>query len=259
MSRRRKRGDQHIRLHAWMTGSEAWRALSPTGCRILLDVWSRHNGVNNGAISYAARDAAEVGISRSAASRALKEITALGFVECTRRSGFSVKNRAAAEWRLTMEPTADFPATKEFMRWRRPDPLRVTAKFRTQSQISVTQSRQRDNKRNKPQVYASHSPASGTVSVTRDVSQSRQRDTYISTIGLVARSCARNGCTAVITGPRGRFCSPACRQAAHRARSAAHRSAHAADATRADREIAGPNDARGRGSVSTVAGRGPGG
>ena len=136
-ARGKSKGERHVRLRHWMLRSPAWRALSPNGKAVLLHVWERHNGVNNGQIVYAVREAAEIGVSRSAAGRALTEAIELGFLKVTRYSAFRVKTKEAREFTLTAEPIGDEPASKDFMRWTPP-------KFKTQSQKRVSQSLQRD-------------------------------------------------------------------------------------------------------------------
>jgi hypothetical protein len=61
--------DRFIRLPHYMLKSPAWKLLSPNAKALLLEVWARHNGVNNGEISYAVREAAAIGMHHSTASR----------------------------------------------------------------------------------------------------------------------------------------------------------------------------------------------
>ena len=68
-----KRSDaRFVMLPHWMLKSPAWRVLSPTGKAVLLHLWKRHNGTNNGQIVYRCRDAEPIGVSSSTVARALK-------------------------------------------------------------------------------------------------------------------------------------------------------------------------------------------
>jgi hypothetical protein len=111
------RGDQHIRLHHWMLRSLAWRALSPVEKAVLLDLWQRHNGINNGQIVYGVREAEKIGVSKSVAAVAVKRLVELGFLKVTRDANFKRKTQEARCWALTAEPIDDRVPTKDFMRW----------------------------------------------------------------------------------------------------------------------------------------------
>jgi hypothetical protein len=119
MSKRKRRasGDRHIRLHHWMLRSAAWRALSPVEKAVLLDIWQRHNGLNNGQIVYSVREAEKIGVTKSPAARALERLIELGFLRITKDAIFRPGAKEARCWKLTMEPVNEHPATKEFMRW----------------------------------------------------------------------------------------------------------------------------------------------
>jgi hypothetical protein len=115
--RRRGKGEQHIRLYRWLLRSPAWGALSPNGKAVLLHVWSRHNGINNGQIVYGVRCAGEIGVSKDQAARALAELIELGFLKIRRDSSFTLKIKETRVWQITAEPVDGRPATKEFMSW----------------------------------------------------------------------------------------------------------------------------------------------
>jgi len=131
--RRGHRGERYIALPHWMLRSPAWRALSPNGKAVLLHLWERHNGSNNGQIVYAVREAAEIGIGRSNAAVALGELLDLGFLRITRDSAFRIKTKEAREWAITAEPIDGRLPTKEFMHW-------VPEKNKTRSAIPDAQS-----------------------------------------------------------------------------------------------------------------------
>jgi hypothetical protein len=150
MGKRRRKGsrdyERFVALHHYMLRSPAWMTLSPPALKVLLHVWMRHNGTNNGTISYSVREAEEIGLSFATAARALRELVDRGFLVCTRASAFTVKNRNARLWRLTAEPSGNEPATKDFMRWQ-PAVDSVTSetgKFKTQCHPRHAQCHQRD-------------------------------------------------------------------------------------------------------------------
>jgi hypothetical protein len=135
MAKRRRghSGERFIALPHWMLRSPAWRALSPNGKAVLLHLWERHNGTNNGQIVYEVRAAPEIGIGKSNAAVALAELVDLGFLRITRDSAFRIKTKEAREWAITAEPIDGRPPTKEFMQWRPPE-------NKTRSAIPDTQS-----------------------------------------------------------------------------------------------------------------------
>lgn len=183
MAKRNKRGskanatgrntsDRFVLLAHYMLRSPAWKTLSPNAKALLIDVWSRHNGANNGAIAYAVREAEEIGLSKDQASRAFKELTERGFIKMHRASTFNLKTKEARTWELTAEPTGSdgqTPASKDFMRW---------AGNRTQSHQQDGQSHQRDTSApDERKLPVSVAPARPSRPI-KAPSQSHQRDTY---------------------------------------------------------------------------------
>jgi len=187
MGKRRSRGGHTARFIAlphYMLKSEAWRTMSPNAKAVLLHLWERHNGSNNGEISYAVREAEEIGLKRSAAAAALDELVTRGFLACTRQSAFTVKTRAARLWRITAEQYGSERATKEFMTW--------TAKSKTQSAQTDAQSAQTDreakNERRLPPTVRPY----GLSAPKSVLAQSAQTDTSIIP-GVGASSDASRG------------------------------------------------------------------
>jgi hypothetical protein len=126
----RNKYDRYVKLDHWMLDSAAWKVLSPNAKAVLIEIWKRHNGTNNGSISFAVREAQEIGVGRNTAQRAIKELIDLGFLRIAQPSGFDQK-RLAREWTITALPVGVSMATKDFM-----------CSGRTESK---TQSHQRDN------------------------------------------------------------------------------------------------------------------
>jgi hypothetical protein len=118
---RKHRGPAHIRLNQWMLVMPVWRSLPNDSKAILVDLWSRHDGQNNGRIVYSVRDAKAVGVSRGQAQRMLKILVERGFLAVMKESAFTLKTREARLWRLTAESYGSQKATMDFMRWRPPE------------------------------------------------------------------------------------------------------------------------------------------
>lgn len=107
-----------------MIRSVAWQSLSPKAGWVLIDMWSRHNGKNNGAIPYGLGDAQKLlGCGRSTAVGLLHELEDKGFIVAVRRGSFNVKSGKARRtvWRLTMEPYEvkgrKHQPTHEYLSW----------------------------------------------------------------------------------------------------------------------------------------------
>jgi hypothetical protein len=120
MTRRRKSRPEarFIALPHYMLNSAAFMSLPGDAVKILIDIWKRHNGGNNGEISYGVREAEEIDITKSTASRMMTILEKRGFIAVVRHSHFGLKNRLARTWRLTAEPYRGEQGTKDFMRWK---------------------------------------------------------------------------------------------------------------------------------------------
>jgi hypothetical protein len=178
--RRRKPGDHYerfIMLPHYMLRSEVWKTLAPEAKALLIDVWMRHNGSNNGEISYSVREASQIGLSRSVAARMFKVLTDRGFLRIARNSAFSLKTKEARLWHLTTEPLRDERPTKDFMRWTQH--ANATTKFKPQSLPENTQSRIRDHQPNNETKLSVSVPPMGLHAFENDASQSLGRDTSI--------------------------------------------------------------------------------
>ena len=118
-------GDRYVQLEHYMLKSKAWQALNPQAWKLYIAVCLRHNGINNGTISYAVREAEAISLTRSTAKRAFDELEVRGFLALTRDSSFSQKARMARLWRITAYPTEGRDATQDFMRWQPSDPVKL--------------------------------------------------------------------------------------------------------------------------------------
>ena len=88
--------------------SAAYRSLNPAARSLLVEIVSMYKGNNNGALWLSVRDAADrMGVSDTkAASRALRDLESVGFIDMTKDAFFSVKASATSRarcWRLTWE------------------------------------------------------------------------------------------------------------------------------------------------------------
>jgi hypothetical protein len=90
-----------VSLPHYIMDTFAWRRLSVTARAAWLEFTRVYNGCNNGKIGMSERTLAEkLGISKTAAHRAINELLTFGFIEITKASTFTTKRRAA-EYRLT--------------------------------------------------------------------------------------------------------------------------------------------------------------
>jgi hypothetical protein len=158
-----------------MLKSPAWLTLSPNAKALLIDVWRRHNGVNNGEISYSVREAAAIGLGHSAAARAFDELIERGFLRVSRESSFTFKMKKARTWILTAEKHNGEPRTRDFMRWSE----KSSQKCKTQSHQEDTQSQQRDREGICARKLPTLVPPEGPSGAIDGAAQSHQRDTYI--------------------------------------------------------------------------------
>ncbi len=111
-----------VMLDRMLLHSPAYRALSTQARAVLVELYDRYNGHNNGTIGLSVRSAAErCNVSKNTASKVLGDLVAKGFIECVTPGGFSRKTRHATEWRLTQhrcDVTGATP-TKDYLKWGR--------------------------------------------------------------------------------------------------------------------------------------------
>jgi hypothetical protein len=126
MRKRRGSVERFVGLKHWLFDSPAWRSLPCNARALYVQLARQYNGRNNGRISYSVRQASQdLNIGKATALRAFQALQDRGFIVCTKKGAFSWKIvNEASQWRLTEHPN-DFPpehASKEFMRWRPPEP-----------------------------------------------------------------------------------------------------------------------------------------
>jgi len=118
----RNKHEAHIRLHRGVTNSEAWKTLSCEATRLLIFIWERHNGTNNGTIPYSWREArAALRVGSKKVPAAFRELEERGFLICRSASSFRWKVGAgegkAREWEITTEPCEGQLAKKLYRDW----------------------------------------------------------------------------------------------------------------------------------------------
>jgi hypothetical protein len=123
---RAKQPSGFVRIYHDLMDSPAWRTASLGARCVVLAIWRRHSGKNNGKIPYGRRDAqADLGCGSHQAVRYLGDAQERGFIVITRRGSFDWKNgsRAArtALWRLTMERCNGRDPTNEWAAWTPPE------------------------------------------------------------------------------------------------------------------------------------------
>ena len=89
---------------------------SKRGARsLLIAVWRRHNGENNGEISFSVREAEKiVDCHRNTASGWFHELVAQGILVAVKKGSFDWKKSDATTWRITALPAPGMAATREF-------------------------------------------------------------------------------------------------------------------------------------------------
>jgi hypothetical protein len=184
MAKKRKRSksgdyERFVALPHYMLKAPVWKTLPPDAKALLIEVWMRHNGMNNGEISYSVREAQAIGLSRSTAGRMFIILEERGFLEITRNATFSLKTKEARLWRLTMEPCNGERASRAFMRWTRESATSKPSKSRTQSHRGDAQSRAGNYEPNDATKLSTSVSSQGPSVVNPTDSQSLPRDTYI--------------------------------------------------------------------------------
>lgn len=106
MARRgsKKAGEgQYAPLPYSMLKSDAWRSLSGAAVKVFLELHTRFNGSNNGAVRLSYAEAAQtLGIGKATVKRAFDDLQKKGFIVLEREGNWY--HRQAHEWRLTIKP-----------------------------------------------------------------------------------------------------------------------------------------------------------
>lgn len=175
---------RHIRFYHFMLNSPAFESLSPVAVKVLIEIWKRHDGSNNGRIHFGVREAKAVGVAKSSCWRALRELEEKRFIHCTRSSSFDLKDRRAREWAITALKIGDEPPTKEFMTWHK--------NLNNSPARGTVQSHQRDHAQENYPKTPSTVPLEGPSAENSGLSRSHQGDTYILPYRGESSACSAN-------------------------------------------------------------------
>ena len=100
---KRSQEGQYVNLPYAQIKSPAWRSLSGAAVRLWLELHTRFNGGNNGAVRLSTTEAVEtLGLGRATISRAFLELQEKGFLRLEKPGNWY--HRQAHEWRLTTKP-----------------------------------------------------------------------------------------------------------------------------------------------------------
>ena len=118
-SKGRNANQPFIKLHRGVTQSSAWLSLSCASRSLLLQIWEKHNGSNNGRISYSHRQArGDLHCGNTRVAKSFLELQEQGFLIERRKGSFTQKTdgggRRATEWEITTEACDDEPAKHSY-------------------------------------------------------------------------------------------------------------------------------------------------
>ena len=104
-----------------MARRAVFRTMSGEAVKVLIELWTRYNGSNNGDLSVSYMHAATLlAMSKTTAARAFRELEQRGFA--IRTSPGHWYGRKAATWRLTMLHYRDALPSHEYRRWQASGP-----------------------------------------------------------------------------------------------------------------------------------------
>jgi hypothetical protein len=121
-----KRAAGHNRLYHDIVDTAAFRFISINGALpLLVYIWRRYNGRNNGRITFSQREAErQLRCSPKTAVRWFHLLQEAGFIVAMQRGTFDQKTGAfaarATTWRLTMEPCDGNAPTRDYLNFAPP-------------------------------------------------------------------------------------------------------------------------------------------
>jgi hypothetical protein len=186
MSRRRRKSRSDTRfvaLQHYLLNSPACISLPGDALKLFIYVWKRHNGSNNGEISFSVREAEEIGLTKSTAARMFRILVDRGFLAKVGESHFGRK-RVAQTWRITAETYRNEKATNDFMRWKpsieKPSdsPTNGTEELAPEEIRSPTSGTDSPHGGTKVIKLSATVPQAGLLGAGIGVVQSHGRDTY---------------------------------------------------------------------------------
>jgi len=111
-----------IKLHRGVTNSSAWKTLSCQARCLVLIVWERHNGMNNGQIPLSRREARlALRVGNTKTEQTFQQAQEHGFLIERAKGSFTWKVGAgqgrATEWEITTEPCDRKPPKMLYKKW----------------------------------------------------------------------------------------------------------------------------------------------
>tara|TARA_R110002096_G_scaffold435828_1_gene663693 strand:- start:153 stop:563 length:411 start_codon:yes stop_codon:yes gene_type:complete len=120
-NRRNKKTDSFVQLPRHLIKSKAYRALKPISRAMFVEFLYKYIGNNNGEIFMSVRMAAELlSCANNTAQKAIKDLIDKGFIIPRLKGSFTLKQRHATEWIVTLHGYNNQIATKEYMKWTPP-------------------------------------------------------------------------------------------------------------------------------------------
>ncbi|MFA5041430.1 MAG: hypothetical protein WC464_07340 [Bdellovibrionales bacterium] len=105
--------EQFIALPYNMVKSDAWRSLSGSALKTLIELKSRFNGRNNGQLCLSYADASQkLRLGHATIGKAFKELQAKGFLRLVKRGHWY--GRKATEWAITDKQWQGNPPTNDW-------------------------------------------------------------------------------------------------------------------------------------------------
>ena len=112
VKRKKKSGLPFIQLYHYMIESGAWQDLSCYSRTVYLEIARKHNGYNNGDLSYTFQEASKI-MHRSTYGKALNELVSHGFIDIVRSGGLNKQcNIFALSYRWKKYGTPQFEERK---------------------------------------------------------------------------------------------------------------------------------------------------
>jgi hypothetical protein len=109
--------EQFMQLPYSMVQSAAWRSLNGNSLKLLIELFSKFNGRNNGKLCVSYADASKkLGVGHATIKRCFDELQLKGFIRLKKRGHWY--GRMAAEWAITTKMLEGYPATNDWASWR---------------------------------------------------------------------------------------------------------------------------------------------
>lgn len=159
---------KHVRLYQWVLATPAYRSLSCYARSLIIELYLRYNGGNNGDVGLSVREAAALlGCNKDTAAKAFRDLQDRGFIRCHDKGAFHLKARHSSTWILTEFSYDGQLPTKNFIKWqppsdpRKPVPHNRTNGASTSGRVPSNGTEKNSNGLITPDREARNSPVSG--------------------------------------------------------------------------------------------------